>query len=77
MFYPHTNACWTLQIINNMFLSALVSNWVPETPDHLKTQEICAEAVHIEPYPLKVVLDRFKNQVMRDKAVKRELHKLE
>ena len=33
-------------------------------PDHLKTQEMCNDAVHIEPLSLAYVLDRFKTQAI-------------
>ena len=35
-----------------------------EIPDRFKTQEMCNEAVHIEPLSLEYVPDRFKTQRM-------------
>ena len=39
-----------------------------EIPDHLKTQEMCIEAVGLEPHSLACVPDRFKTQEMCIKA---------
>ena len=46
-----------------------VPEWIREIPDHLKTQEMCDEAVCIESYPLEVVPDHFKTQEMCNEAV--------
>ena len=40
--------------------------------DHLKTQEMCDEAVDIEPDSLEFVSDRFKAEEMCNEAVLRE-----
>ena len=58
-----------MQSINNMPLYTSIPNWMQEIPDHLKTQEMCADAVHIKPYSLKFVPDCFKTQEVCDKAV--------
>ena len=42
-------------------------------PDHLKTLEICNEAVHIKPLSLAYAPDRFKVQKMCDDAVHNKL----
>ena len=39
---------------------APVPCWVREIPDHLKTQEICDEAVRIEPRSLEFIPDHLK-----------------
>ena len=49
-----------------------VPRWIREIPGHLKTQEMCDEAVHIESYSLEVVLDRFKTEEMCNEEVRRE-----
>ena len=36
-----------------------VPRWIREIPGRLKTQEMCEEAVGIEPHSLAFVLDRF------------------
>ena len=46
--------------------------WIREIPDHLITQEICNEAVRIEPYLFAVVPHRFKTHEMCNDAVLRE-----
>ena len=43
---------------------ATVPNWIKEIPDHLKTQEMCNEAVCMEPWSLKFVPDQYKAQEM-------------
>ena len=48
-----------------------VPRWIREIPEHLKVQEMCNEAVHIEPYSLEVVPDRLKTQEMYNEAVHR------
>ena len=50
---------------------------VKEIPGHLKTQEMCNEAVHMEPYSLEFVPEHFKTQDMCDKAVRMEPCSLE
>ena len=46
-------------------------------PGHLKTQEICDEAVHREPYTLRYVPDHLKTQEMCHEAVGRDSCSLE
>ena len=41
-----------------------MSSWIITIPDHLKTQEMCNEAVRINPLSLTYVSDRFKTQEM-------------
>ena len=46
-----------------------VPAWIREIPDHVKTQEMCDEAVGIESYLLEIVPDRFKTEEMCNEAV--------
>ena len=46
--------------------------WIRKIPDHLITQEICNEAVRIEPHLFEVVLHRFKTHEMCNDAMLRE-----
>ena len=41
-----------------MSLLEIIPLWIRETPDNLKTQEMCNKAMHIDPY----VPDHFKTQ---------------
>ena len=59
-----------------MSLLEIVPIWIREIPDHLKTQEICNEAVDIEPLSLAYVPNRFKIQEMCLGAVRRESYTL-
>ena len=52
-----------------MALLEIIPVWIREIPDNLKTQEVCNEAMRIEPYSLAFVPDCFKTQEMCDKAV--------
>ena len=52
-----------------MALLEIIPVWIREIPDNLKTQEMCNEAMCIEPYSLAFVPDCFKTQEMCDKAV--------
>ena len=52
-----------------MSLLEIIPVWIRETPDNLKTQEMCNEAMCIDPYSLAFVLDRFKTQKMCDKTI--------
>ena len=54
----------------------IVPIWIREIPDHLKTQEICNEAVDIEPVSLAYVPNRFKKQRMCLDAVRRKPYTL-
>ena len=50
------------EVTVNMSLYAAVPNWIKEIPDHLKTQEMCNEAVRMEPWSLKFVPDHLKTK---------------
>ena len=47
-----------------------VQRWIREIPGRLKTQEMCEEAVWIEPRSLAFVPDRFKTEGLCIKAVR-------
>ena len=49
-----------------------VPGWIKGIPGHLKTQEICDEAVHMEPRSLAFVPDPFKTEEMCNEAVRRQ-----
>ena len=51
-----------------------VPRWIREIPGHLKTQEMCDEAVGIEPRSLAFVPDRFKTGEMCNEALGRDAH---
>ena len=53
-----------------------MTSWIVSIPDHLKTQEICDEAVDINPLSLAHVPDRYKTQEMWDKVVRNKLYML-
>ena len=55
-----------------MSLLANIPGWIIEISDHLKTQEICNEAMRIEPLSLTYVPDNFKTQEMCTEAVQIE-----
>ena len=55
-----------------MSLYAAVPRWIKEIPDHLKTQEMCNEAVRMKPWSLKFVPDWYKTQEMCNEAVRME-----
>ena len=59
-----------------MSLFANVPAWIRENPDHLKTQEMCFEAVRIEPLSLAFVPDHFKTQGMCNEVLLREPYSL-
>ena len=46
-----------------------MTSWIVTIPDHLKTQEMCDEAVSTEPLSLAYVPDRFKMQEMCNEVV--------
>ena len=52
-----------------MTLLEIIPVWIREIPDKLKTQEMCNEAMRIEPYSLAFLPDCFKTQEMCDKAI--------
>ena len=49
----------------------IVPRWIREIPRHFKTQDMCEEAVWIEPRSLAFVPDRLKTQDLCIKAVRR------
>ena len=53
-----------------MTLLEIIPRWIREIPDHLKMQEMCDEAVRIEPHSMEVVPDHFKTQEMCNEAVR-------
>ena len=55
-----------------MSLYASVLCRIIEAPDLSKTQEMCNEAVDIEPHSLAFVFDHFKTQEICNEAVRRE-----
>ena len=52
-----------------MSLLEIIPVWIRETPDNPKTQEMCNETMHIDPYSSALVPDSFKTQKMCDKAI--------
>ena len=50
-----------------------MTSWIVTIPDHLKTQEMCNETVHLNPLSLKYVPDHFKIQEMCDEVVRNKL----
>ena len=52
-----------------MSLLEIIPVWIREIPDHLKTQEMCNEAMRMDPYSLAFVPDNLKTQEMCDKAL--------
>ena len=50
-----------------------ITSWIITIPDHLKTQEMCNEAVRTEPLSLTYVPDCFKTQEMCNNAVRNKL----
>ena len=60
-----------------IFLFENVPRWIREIPEHLKTQEMCDEAVWIEQSSLAFVPDRLKREDMRNEAVGRDAYALE
>ena len=54
-----------------MFCYENVPHWIREIPRHLKTKEMCEDAVWIEPHSLAFVPDRFKTKGLCIKAVRR------
>ena len=51
-----------------------VPRWITDIPGHLKTQEMCGEAVRIEPRSLGFVPDRFKAEDICNEAVDRNAY---
>ena len=54
-----------------------VPRWIREIPRRLKTQEMCDEAVWIEPRSLSFVPNRFKTEGLCTKAVRKDLYALD
>ena len=46
----------------NMSLLEITPVWIRDTPDNLKTREMCNEAMRIDPYSLTIVPDCLKTQ---------------
>ena len=46
----------------NMSLLEITPVWIRDTPDNLKTQEMCNEAIRIDPYSLTIAPDCLKTQ---------------
>ena len=57
------------KMIDSIYQLVNVLGLLKEAPEHLKTQEMCNEAVQMEPYSLAFVPDHFKTQGMCNKAV--------
>ena len=53
-----------------------ITSWIVTIPDHLKTHEMCDEAVRTESLSLAYVLDRFKTQKMCNEVVRNNLYLL-
>ena len=53
-----------------------VPRWIREIKRHLKTKEMCEEAVSTEPRSLAFVPDRLKTEGLCIKAVRRDPYKL-
>ena len=53
-----------------------MTSWIVTIPDRFKTQEMCDEAVHTEPFSLTYVLDGFKTQEMCIEAARNKLYML-
>ena len=62
-----------LKIWINMGVYKLMTCWINEVPDFLKTQEICNMTVFNYLYLLEHIPDHFKTQEMCNEAVRREL----
>ena len=52
-----------------MALYETIPRWIIEIPDHLKTQEMCIEAVRMEPHSLACAPDCFKTQEICNETV--------
>ena len=50
-----------------------MTSWIVTIPDHLKTQEMCDEAVHTEPLSLAYAPDCFETQEMCIEAVRNKV----
>ena len=51
-----------------------IPRWIKEVPRHLKTQEMCEEAVWIGPRSLAFVPDRLKTEGLCIKAVRKKAY---
>ena len=52
-----------------MSLYESIPRWIIETPDYLKTQEMCKQVVEEDPWQLEFVPDHFWTQEMCKKAI--------
>ena len=68
--------CLGLRVLINMSLFTNVPRWIIEVSNHLKTKEMCDEAVRMEPYSLEFVPDRLKTEDMCIEAVRRKPYTL-
>ena len=59
-----------------MSLFTNAPRWIREIPNHLKTHEMCDEAVRMEPRSLEFVPNHFKTKEMCNKAKRREPYTL-
>ena len=50
-----------------------IARWIKKILNHLKTEETCDKAVHISPYALDYVPDRFITQEICNDTVYREV----
>ena len=49
-----------------------IPRWIKEITGHLKAQDMCLEAVRIEPCSLVYVIDHFKTEEMCNNAVEKD-----
>ena len=70
------DSCLGLRVLINISYEN-VPRWIREIPGHLKTQEMCDEAVGIEPRSLAFVPDHFKTEGMCNEAVGRNAYTLD
>ena len=59
-----------------MSLCRDVPGWINAIPGHLKTQEMCLEAVRIEPCSFAYAPDHFKTEEMCNDAVEKDPYRL-
>lgn len=60
----------SFKVLTNIYLYVSVPNLIKEITDYSKTQDICDEGVHIEPFSLGFVRNCFKTQTMYSEAVR-------
>ena len=69
--------CLGPRVLMTIFLFANVPRWMREILEHRKTQEMCNEAVEIEPHSLAFAPDGFKTEDMCNKEVGRNAYTLD